>query len=92
MSDIERIMQSLARIKNDGQRTHAALGRSIDDLSRQMTGVVGDFTTFGDDVKRAIQKWADEASEKVADRVLEIHGPRIDAVATKIGGMRACNW
>jgi hypothetical protein len=57
-----------------------------------MTGVVGDFTTFGDDVRCAIQKWVDEVSEKVADRVLEIHGPCIDAVAAKISGMRACNW
>jgi hypothetical protein len=106
MADQSEILRSLRSINNSIDRlsldqesmrdaqsqSPTMIAANFDILTRQLTGVVSDFTTLGDDVHCGFQNWSRDAIQTVVAEVLAIHGPRIDAIRGHISGFTPCTW
>jgi len=79
-------------IRDDQSQYQTMIADNVDILTQQLTGVVGDFTTLGDDVHHGFQNWSRDAIQTVVTEVLAIHRPHIDTIRGHISRFRPCTW
>ena len=76
-------------IKEELRTMKDGTSHSLDSLSNQFHGVVRDFETFGLKFMGLFDKWSKEADSRVANVVLDVHGPRIKAMENKFHEIKA---
>ncbi|KAG2038329.1 hypothetical protein BDR03DRAFT_313501 [Suillus americanus] len=72
-TDVVSVRQDLASLKE-------GMAYNFDNLSTQFVGIVHDFSRLGDDMYRHFDQWSEKAVSSVAEKVLEVHTPRLRAI------------
>jgi hypothetical protein len=88
MSDTSEILRALTNIQNDIWTIREDQKRIHDSIATY----THDFSNLGAQVHEGFQKWSGQASKDVAQCVLDVHGPRIDALNNYIHKFKSCNW